>query len=268
MTSTYSVASTPQTGLPPGVYRLVRHNGSKAVLIVKTASPVAAPPPPASSAGPSKTCYGSLKSASPQPPQEYRTPLQLFSADVCPSLTASSRQAMDRAVMARWQRMSEADKDVYRARAAKRTVRVAEPRGISLPETGPSSTEGSSGTQRAHLYLGNPCFVDPSLPPGWRRQLVKRSRGARAGHYDVYIYTADGTKLRSASQSKAYLEEMGFSHIRPDSINFTVSGPAPPTTRIIKRPKTSSVTSRKDDDLNELLEDSSDDDWIPGMMKN
>jgi len=154
--------STDKTGVPAGVYMLVRHNGSKAVLIVKaepseatvrvfsdkqastslrtftSANPMSTavrtvlpkiikpvqfvikPSNQEVSSSSGLTCYGTTKASGtktlrrvvPQP-QKYQTPLQLFAADIAPS-TGASPQLLDRSVLERWQKMTEAEKDVYR----------------------------------------------------------------------------------------------------------------------------------------------------------
>merc|ERR1719350_1508445 len=105
--------------------------------------------------------------------------------------------------------MSEVEKDVYRVKASQQVASVSEPRGISLPA-------------RPEVA---PMFRDPSLPQGWSRQLVLRTRGNTAGKYDVYIHTPDGSKLRSVNEVRSYLARRGITHIHPDHISFRVGGP-------------------------------------------
>ena len=99
---------------------------------------------------------------------------------------------------------------------------------------------------------------------------------ASCSRYDVYIYAPDGRKLRSSNEVRTYLEEKGITNINPEKIDFRVEGSGrlknpgeTGRTCILKRPPNNpEKPAPKDDDLNELLNDSSDDEWIPGMMKN
>jgi len=198
---------------------LVRPTGAQAVLIVKAEaedSTTSLDPPPAPAPAPSptssKTCYGTVKQSKPAQAHSYRTPLQLFTEEQAlgsSSSSSSSSSTLDRSMMEQWHRMSEVEKDVYRVKASQQVASVSEPRGISLPA-------------RPEVA---PMFRDPSLPQGWTRQLVLRTRGNTAGKYDVYIYTPDGAKLRSVNEVRSYLSRRGLTGIQPEHISFRVGGP-------------------------------------------
>lgn len=252
--------------------------------------------------------------------QKYRTPLQLFTADLAPSIAASPH-LLDRRVLEKWQKMSEEEKDVYRVRASKQSANVIEPSGISLPSQPTHSISSSTlssatstsrqeiisatstrqGRAKSWLRPVKPLFHDISLPPGWHRQVVMRTRGETAGRYDVYVYTPDGKKLRSSSEVQLHLFQNGITDIDPESISFKVEGPT--LNRLTKKrarqwqgpiiasveggrveegeveeqesknrgtneeSESQSNRAKDDNDIHVLLEDS-DDEWIPGMLKN
>jgi len=260
--------SSAMTGLPPGVYMLVRPTGAQAVLIVKAEAedsttsldPPPAPAPVPSPSTSSKTCYGTVKQSKPAQAHSYRTPLQLFTEEQAlgsSSSSSSSSSTLDRSMMEQWHRMSEVEKDVYRVKASQQVASVSEPRGISLPA-------------RPEVA---PMFRDPSLPQGWTRQLVLRTRGNTAGKYDVYIYTPDGAKLRSVNEVRSYLSRRGLTGIQPEHISFRVGGPpgrsggAGPGDEARQAPLGAASKAGVEGGLGGLLEDS-DDEWVPGMMNN
>jgi hypothetical protein len=173
----------------------------------------------------------------------------LFTADVAPSTSVTNNMVADRSVMERWQRMSETKKETYRARARASLGPVAEPRGISLPATEAKDTP-----------VVRPLLRDPTLPAGWCREVVKRTRGVTAGKYDVYIYTANGTKLRSTNEVYRYMITSGMMDIDPESIDFSVEGRR--GRKAAQKPAAQTAGAL------EPYDDTSDDEWIPGMMKN
>ena len=85
------------------------------------------------------------------------------------------------------------------------------------------------------------------------------------------------TLSRSNNEVQWYLARRGITDIDPESISFKVEGPA--TNRLKRddwreegRGNLGSATNlggakKRDEDINVLLEDS-DDEWIPGMLKN
>ncbi|CAL1299968.1 unnamed protein product [Larinioides sclopetarius] len=54
------------------------------------------------------------------------------------------------------------------------------------------------------LERGDPV---PNLPDGWRREVVVRKSGERAGQIDIYFYSPDGVKLRSRPDVTSYLKK-------------------------------------------------------------
>eukprot|EP00090_Calanus_glacialis_P013471 TRINITY_DN22146_c0_g1_i1.p1 TRINITY_DN22146_c0_g1~~TRINITY_DN22146_c0_g1_i1.p1 ORF type:complete len:1179 (-),score=271.67 TRINITY_DN22146_c0_g1_i1:51-3149(-) len=220
-------SSTSKSKLPPGVYRFNKNDGTEAVLIIKDdkelrKTPIIAPKEPSPSGM----------------DQTYKTPLQIFSSEVSNAIKKKlpqlSYSEIQKIVIDRWTRMTDSEKQIYRDKAAKNTRNVVEPRGISLPA--PSDPK--------------PLFEDPSLPEGWQRSLVQRTIGVSAGKYDVYIFTPDGSRLRSQNELRTYLYDRGITDINPDTIDFSVYGnksnaPQPSTQKKTISPRPAQVKSIK-----------------------
>ncbi|GBM05256.1 hypothetical protein AVEN_181636-1 [Araneus ventricosus] len=47
----------------------------------------------------------------------------------------------------------------------------------------------------------------PNLPDGWKKEIVVRKSGERAGQIDIYFYSPDGIKLRSRPDVASYLKK-------------------------------------------------------------
>lgn len=131
-----------------------------------------------------------------------------------------------------------------------------------------------------------------------------RTRGETAGKYDVYVYSPpdvyspQGHKFRSNNEVSSYLQRHGITDIDPESISFKVEGPTISRFNKLRarhwpdyidsdgqvagrssysedlqeegrsaKSLRGEERAKKDDDVSVLLEDS-DDEWIPGMLKN
>jgi len=63
-------------------------------------------------------------------------------------------------------------------------------------------------------------YNDPTLPPGWKRRVRKRT----FGKCDVLIINPDGRKFKTKNELRAYLDRQSDSDLDIDSFDFTVSG--------------------------------------------
>lgn len=113
--------------------------------------------------------------------------------------------------------MTEAQKQIYRDKAARQAENIQEPQGISLPATRPPAPTG----------VPQIMYEDPTLPEGWQRRIVQRPNQSR---HDCYIFTPptilhpEGTKLRTQNQLRTYLLKNDMEHIDPEEIDFSVYG--------------------------------------------
>ena len=62
--------------------------------------------------------------------------------------------------------------------------------------------------------------IDPNLPPGWKRKVVKRSKGCR---YDVYILSPAGKRFRSRKQLQEYLATSNKIGLTIDQFSFSLT---------------------------------------------
>lgn len=68
-------------------------------------------------------------------------------------------------------------------------------------------------------------YKDPTLPPGWKRKVKKRTLGPQVGKWDVFIVNPDGRKFKTRSELRSYLDRQSDSDLDIDNFDFTVSGP-------------------------------------------
>jgi len=68
-------------------------------------------------------------------------------------------------------------------------------------------------------------YKDPSLPPGWKRKVKKRTLGPQAGKWDVFIVNPNGRKFKTRSELRSYLDRQSDSDLDVDNFDFSVSGP-------------------------------------------
>ena len=72
-----------------------------------------------------------------------------------------------------------------------------------------------------------PLFEDPTLPPGWSRQVVMRKTGATAGGWDTYIRSSaqyGSKRFRSKLEIKRYFEQIGERVLRWEDFDFNPFG--------------------------------------------
>ena len=79
-------------------------------------------------------------------------------------------------------------------------------------------------------------YTDTNLPPGWKRKVVKRSKGSR---YDVYIFSPHKKRFRSRPQLKKYLENNTQFGLNIDQFSFSLTkdknGPRHGLTNLMRR---------------------------------
>jgi hypothetical protein len=77
--------------------------------------------------------------------------------------------------------------------------------------------------------------TDPNLPAGWKRKVVKRSKGSR---YDVYIISPAGKRFRSNAQVQDFLTKNTQLGLTMDQFSFSLTkdkqGPKHGLTKLIK----------------------------------
>jgi len=90
-----------------------------------------------------------------------------------------------------------------------------------------SESDWSDTCDISHLEEESPpiMYKDPTLPPGWKRRVKKRTLGPQAGKWDVFIVNPSGRKFKSRSELRSYLDRQSDSDLDIDSFDFTVSGP-------------------------------------------
>jgi len=91
-----------------------------------------------------------------------------------------------------------------------------------------SESDWSDTCDIANLEEESPpiMYKDPTLPPGWKRRVKKRTLGPQAGKWDVFIVNPSGRKFKSRSELRSFLDRQSDSDLDIDSFDFTVSGPA------------------------------------------
>ena len=73
-------------------------------------------------------------------------------------------------------------------------------------------------------------YSDPTLPPGWKRKVKKRTGSSGLGvgvqgKWDVFIVNPDGRKFKTRGELKNFIDhENSDSDLDIDNFDFTVSG--------------------------------------------
>ena len=190
------------TGLPSGVYSLVKPDKSKAVVIVKK------------SEGGEEVGeeVGTGKKSL------YKSPLSIYIEDVKKELKtvteykriyrnikeAPTEEQIVKIAMKRWSKMSEDQKQFYKRLSEANVLLKDEPQGISLPRS----------SKRLMLE-------DPSLPQGWSRNLHQvENKQNKSIEIGVFVVTADKVRLFNKEGLKKYLAKHPYTDIDPDSISF------------------------------------------------
>ena len=87
----------------------------------------------------------------------------------------------------------------------------------------------SDGTDSTDSTVAPPImYSDPTLPPGWKRKVKKRTGlagGAGPDKWDVFIVNPDGRKFKTRNELKNFIDnENSDSDLDVDNFDFTVSG--------------------------------------------
>ena len=87
----------------------------------------------------------------------------------------------------------------------------------------------SDGTDSTDSTVTPPImYSDPTLPPGWKRKVKKRTGlagGAGPDKWDVFIVNPDGRKFKTRNELKNFIDnENSDSDLDVDNFDFTVSG--------------------------------------------
>ena len=92
---------------------------------------------------------------------------------------------------------------------------------------GPGPIKQSPAKRGYKRSDGVPLFEDPTLPPGWSRQVVMRKTGATAGGWDTYIRSSaqyGSKRFRSKLEIKRYFEQIGERVLRWEDFDFNPFG--------------------------------------------
>ena len=179
-----------QTGLPSGVYSLVKPDRTKAVVIVKKTE-----------------VRGEVVA---RKKSVYKSPINIYIGDMRKQLrnifTKSGKEAptedqVVKIAMKRWAKMNDEQKQFYK----RLSEPIEEPQGISLPKT-------------AKQLMPD----DPNLPQGWSRNLQQvYNKSSKSFDVGVCIVTADKVRLFNTAGLKKYLAKHPYTDIDPDSISFS-----------------------------------------------
>ena len=89
----------------------------------------------------------------------------------------------------------------------------------------------SDGTDSTDSFVAPPImYSDPTLPPGWKRKVKKRTGSSGLGvgvqgKWDVFIVNPDGRKFKTRGELKNFIDhENSDSDLDIDNFDFTVSG--------------------------------------------
>lgn len=217
-----------ETGLPSGVYSLVKPDRSKAVVIVKKTEVREAE-------------VDGKKSL-------YQSPVNIYIEEMRKQMTlifnknkkgAPTEDQIVRMAMNRWSQMSEEQKQIYR----RLSQPIEEPQGISVPRNkivkmarqrwSLMSEEQKQIYRRLSKPIEEPQGIslpktvksllveDPSLPQGWSRSLQQKyNQITRTYDVGVCVLTADKVRLFNTEGVKKYLAKHPYTDIDPDSISF------------------------------------------------
>ena len=85
-----------------------------------------------------------------------------------------------------------------------------------------------------------------SLPHGWEKRFVARSKGQNKGRVDVYLRPPNGNQLRSMSELLEYLQKHPrFNTMPPSPISTSTTSPRVTTAPIPASPGTTVLTSSR-----------------------
>ena len=90
----------------------------------------------------------------------------------------------------------------------------------------PPTTKTSPSKLQSRYKIGGrePLYVDPTLPPGWARQVSQRKSGATAGGWDTYITDPNGKRFRSRQEIKRHFERIGEMSLKYFDFDFNPFG--------------------------------------------
>ena len=99
--------------------------------------------------------------------------------------------------------------------------------GSRVPDFTPPTTKTSPSKPQSRYQADGgrePLYVDPTLPPGWARQVSQRKSGATAGGWDTYITDPNGKRFRSRQEIKRHFERIGEMSLNYSDFDFNPFG--------------------------------------------
>merc|ERR1711874_606683 len=98
-----------------------------------------------------------------------------------------------------------------------RRVNLSRPLFDSFPEL--TDTAGGGGSVDDDGGDAKPRVVHEQLSGGWCKKAVRREKGERRGHWDIYLISPDKKIIRTAKDLKIFVAKTG-AVIDENSVNF------------------------------------------------